>query len=50
MEKIKFSVAMSVYKNDDAGFFDRALASITELQTVKPMRLFWLWMALLGTV
>ena len=36
MGDVKFSVAMSVYKNDDAGFFDRALASITELQTVKP--------------
>ncbi len=36
MMEMKFSVAMSVYKNDDAVFFDRALASITELQTVKP--------------
>ena len=31
-----FSVAMSVYKNDNASFFDRALESITEIQTVKP--------------
>lgn len=32
----KFSVAISVYKNDKADFFDRALESITDLQTVKP--------------
>ncbi len=31
-----FSVATSVYKNDDPQFFDSALSSITELQTVKP--------------
>lgn len=31
-----FSVAMSVYKNDNATFFDKALESITEGQTVKP--------------
>lgn len=31
-----FSVAMSVYKNDNPMFFDRALSSITELQTVMP--------------
>ena len=31
-----FSVAMSVYKNDIATFFDKALESITEGQTVKP--------------
>lgn len=31
-----FSVAISVYKNDKAEFFDRALESITDLQTVKP--------------
>lgn len=33
---IPFSVAMSVYRSDDPIFFDRALASITELQTVMP--------------
>lgn len=31
-----FSVAMSVYKNDNATFFDKALESITEGQTLKP--------------
>lgn len=31
-----FSVAMSVYKSDNAVFFDRALESIYTLQTVKP--------------
>ncbi len=31
-----FSVAISVYKNDTAEYFDRALESITDLQTVKP--------------
>jgi len=31
-----FSVAMSVYIKDNALFFDRALESITELQSVKP--------------
>lgn len=31
-----FSVAISVYKSDDPKFFDRALFSITETQTVKP--------------
>ena len=31
-----FSVAMSVYRNDNAKHFDRALESITTLQTVKP--------------
>lgn len=31
-----FSVAVSVYKNDKAEFFDRALESITDLQSVKP--------------
>lgn len=36
MKHIPFSVAMSVYKNDDAVFFDRALQSITEEQTVIP--------------
>lgn len=32
----KFSIAMSVYKSDNPQFFDRALESITDLQTVKP--------------
>ena len=32
----KFSVAMSVYKNDSPEHFDKALASITLEQTVKP--------------
>ena len=27
---------MSVYKNDNAAHFDRALESITKLQTIKP--------------
>lgn len=31
-----FSVAISVYKNDDPEFFDRALSSITEFQTIMP--------------
>ena len=31
-----FSVAISVYKNDKADFFDRALESITDLQSIKP--------------
>ena len=31
-----FSVAISVYQKDNADFFDRALQSITEQQTVKP--------------
>ena len=31
-----FSVAMSVYKSDDPVFFDRALNSITEMQTIMP--------------
>lgn len=31
-----FSVAISVYKNDNAEYFDRALESITDLQSVKP--------------
>lgn len=33
---VSFSVAISVYKNDNADFFDRALESITDKQTVKP--------------
>ena len=33
---MNFSVAMSVYKNDDPVFFDTALKSIIDLQTVKP--------------
>lgn len=33
---IKFSVAMSVYKNDNPIYFDRALESITLLQTILP--------------
>ena len=33
---MNFSVAMSVYKNDKPKDFDRALESITQLQTVKP--------------
>lgn len=32
----KFSVAMSVYKNDSPEYFDTALTSITTEQTVKP--------------
>lgn len=31
-----FSVAMSVYKSDNPIYFDRALSSITYLQTIKP--------------
>lgn len=31
-----FSIAMSVYKSDNPSFFDKALSSITELQTVMP--------------
>ena len=33
---LKFSVIMSVYKNDSAEFFDRALSSVTDEQTVMP--------------
>lgn len=33
---MNFSVAMSVYRNDKPNDFDRALESITKLQTVKP--------------
>ena len=36
MEHQPFSVAMSVYKSDIPSFFDRALDSITEKQTIKP--------------
>lgn len=36
MEHQPFSVAISVYKNDNPVHFDRALESITEQQTVKP--------------
>lgn len=32
----KFSVVISVYKSDNPVFFDRALSSVTELQTVIP--------------
>lgn len=35
-ERKKFSVVTSVYKSDNPVFFDRALSSITELQTVIP--------------
>lgn len=36
MESIPFSIAMSVYHKDNSVFFDRALQSITERQSVKP--------------
>ena len=36
MKHQPFSIAMSVYKSDNPEFFDRALESITDLQTVKP--------------
>lgn len=36
MQDMRFSVAISVYKNDNARYFDRALESITRLQTVMP--------------
>ena len=36
MNDLKFSVAMSVYKKDNAQYFDRALESITDQQNVKP--------------
>lgn len=36
MAHIPFSVAISVYKSDNPIFFDRALASITEKQTILP--------------
>lgn len=35
-QKLRFSVAISVYKNDSAVFVNRALESITKRQTVKP--------------
>lgn len=33
---VPFSVAMSVYKSDNPDFFDRALSSINDEQTIKP--------------
>lgn len=36
MNFLPFSAAISVYQKDNAVFFDRALQSITEQQTVKP--------------
>lgn len=36
MNHKSFSVAISVYKNDNPEFFDRALESITDSQTIKP--------------
>ena len=33
---VPFSVAMSVYRSDNPDFFDRALSSITDDQTIKP--------------
>lgn len=36
METTRFSVAISVYKNDNPVHFDRALESITKEQTVQP--------------
>ncbi|MBE6707018.1 MAG: glycosyltransferase [Ruminococcaceae bacterium] len=36
MMETKFSVAISVYEKENAVFFNRALESITEIQTVKP--------------
>ncbi len=36
MNHQSFSIAISVYKNDNPEFFDRALESITDLQTIKP--------------
>ena len=36
MEHQPFSVAISVYRNDIPAYFDRALESITDQQTVKP--------------
>lgn len=33
---MEFSVAISVYKNDNPEYFDRALCSITDEQTLKP--------------
>ena len=36
MDDLLFSVAMSVYYKDNAEFFDKALESITCLQSVKP--------------
>ena len=33
---VPFSVAMSVYKSDNPNFFDRALSSITDEQTIIP--------------
>ena len=36
MDHQPFSVAISVYKNDNPVYFDRALESITDKQTIKP--------------
>ena len=34
----EFSVLTSVYKNDDVGFFEVALNSVTTEQTLKPLQ------------
>ena len=36
MNSTPFSIAMSVYHKDNASFFNRALQSITEQQTIMP--------------
>ena len=36
-----FSVAMSVYKNDEPDYFDRSLNSITDSQTIKPTEIIF---------
>ena len=36
MELMPFSVAISVYAKDNPAYFDRALESITEKQTIIP--------------
>ena len=33
---MKFTVLMSIYKNEDAKYFDRAMQSIWDEQSVKP--------------
>ena len=47
--KIPFSVAMSVYYKDNAAFFDKALQSITEKQSVMPAEIVLVCLKLSGS-
>ena len=44
-----FSVVMSVYHKDNPDFFNRALQSITEAQTIKPDEIILVCDGLLNT-